>query len=406
MGLLQYFKCCILSASALIRMTGICGGGSASVSCMKKIYTCTPVSFTANNGFWSRDTGLINRNLRNAGVESKCIMPLPWHEEDEDKEHIIRVSRKELESAAWWKSLQLDGLVLYSWALPKHTAVARAAHKAGIKIMLHLDRGLCLLPEWDSSQCWLKNAAKRLKMVVFNLLCVRHLKYVDYISASRPLIDKLKESWMYPASLNPRFREFACPVASHFCYNGAEKEERVVCVGRWSDEKVDEIKRPEFLRAVAEHFVDISEQVPFEIYGRYGETMRRWYEGLPEHKKARIKLMGAVPNAQLVETYCRSMVSVCPSRSESTHIASAEAMNCGASIVVGPQPQLGVLHWYISHGAGTIAAKNEPESFARAIADELACWRRGERDPQRIAKAFNDSFHVDKAVLRIFSEVV
>ena len=272
--------------------------------------------------------------------------------------------------------------------------------------MIHLDRGLCLLPEWDASKSYAANMLLRLKVVVFNMLSSQHLKYADYVSASKPLLELLKKSRMFSPALNSRFQEFACPVASHFVYDGTPKEERVVCVGRWSDEKVDEVKRPEFLRAVAEHFVDISEHVPFEIYGRYGETMRRWYDNLPEHKKARIKLMGAVPNAQLVETYCRSMVSICPSRSEGTHIASAEALNCGASIVVGPQPRLGVLHWYISVGAGTIAAKNEPESFARAIADELDCWRRGERDPQRIAEAFNDSFHVDKAILRIFSEVL
>lgn len=372
----------------------------------KRIYTCTPVAFSGKGGFWSRDTGLICRSLQKAGVESKCIMPLPWYGDEENKESLIRVSMAELESPEWWKSLQLDGLVLYSWALPKYTKIARAVHKAGINVMLHMDRGLCLLPEWDSSQGWLKNMAKRLKMVVFNLLCARHMKYVDYISGSLPLIEMLKKSRMYPGSLNERFRAFATPVAPHFVYNGVPKEERVVCVGRWSDDKVDEIKRPEFLRAVAERFVEITETVPFVIFGRYGEAMRAWYAALPEAKKARIKLMGAVPNEQLVEAYQRSMVTICPSRSEGTHIASAEAMNCGASIVVGPQPQLGVLHWYISQGAGTIAAKNEPDSFAHAIADELDRWRRGERNPQRIAAAFNESFHADKAVLRVFNEVL
>ncbi len=373
---------------------------------MKKIYTCTPVAFTANSGFWIRDTGLINRNLRRAGVDSKCIMPLPWQEGDEDKEHLIRASKQQLESAEWWRSLHLDGVVLYSWALPKYTKVARAIHQAGITILLHMDRGLCLLPERDPQHSLLRHWLRTLKMVVFNLLCNRHLLYADYISASEPLIRKLKASWMYSKKLFPRYRSFACPVASHFVYDGSPKEERVVCVGRWSDDAIDAIKRPEFLRAVAEHFVEIDNSVPFEIYGRCGETMKRWYEQLPPHKKERIKLMGAVPNEQLVRTYQTGMVCICPSRSEGTHIASAEALNCGASIVVGPQPQLGVLHWYISMGGGTIAKENQPASFAQAIEDELNCWRRGERQPQRIAETFNQNFHADKAVLKIFDETL
>ena len=373
---------------------------------MKRIYTCTPVSFVADSVYWQRDTGLISRNLRCAGIESKCIMALPWHEDDVDAEHLIRVSLKELESPAWWKSQQLEGLVLYSWGLPKYTAVARAAHKAGIKIMLHLDRGVWIIPPWNPAVGWLPNVLRRLKMVFFNVLSNRHLLYVDYISASKPLIDLLRESKLYSSALNSRFREFACPVASHFVYDGTLKEERIVCVGRWSDDSVDEIKRPEFLRKVAECFVELCEHVPFEIYGRYGETMSRWYEALPEPKKARIKLMGPVPNEQLVAIYKRSMVCICPSRSEGTHIASAEALNCGASIVVGPRPQLGVLHWYIDLGDGTIAAEDTPASMAQAIVDELNCWRRGERNPQKIAEAFNGNFHVDKAILRIFGEKV
>ena len=272
--------------------------------------------------------------------------------------------------------------------------------------MLHLDRGLWLLPPWNPAVSRLSNVFLRLKMVFFNMLSNRHLLYADYISASKPLIDMLKESKLYSSALNSRFREFACPVASHFVYDGTLKEERIVCVGRWSDDPSDEVKRPEFLRKVAERFVELCEHVPFEIYGRYSETMSHWYESLPDSKKTRIKLLGAVPNAQLVAAYRRSMVCICPSRSESTHIASAEALNCGASIVVGPRPQLGVLHWYIDLGDGTIAAEDTPASMAQAIVDELNCWRRGERNPQKIAEAFNGNFHVDKAILRIFGEKV
>ena len=127
-------------------------------------------------------------------MESKCILLLPWRGDEDDKDSLIRASLAEPEPPEWWKSLQLDGLVLYSWALPKYTKVARAVHEAGIKVMLHMDRGLCLLPEWDASQGMVKNVVNRLKMVVFNLLCARHMRYVDCISGSLPLIELLKKA--------------------------------------------------------------------------------------------------------------------------------------------------------------------------------------------------------------------
>lgn len=104
----------------------------------KRIYCCTPVSFHANEHFFIRDTGLISTVLRDMGVESKCIMPLPFHDDDQ-REHIIRTEFANLESSEWWKSLQIDALVLYSWGAPRYRKIARAIHRAGIRLHIHMD---------------------------------------------------------------------------------------------------------------------------------------------------------------------------------------------------------------------------------------------------------------------------
>lgn len=369
---------------------------------MKKIYTFTPVSFAANQGFWCRDTGLINRTLRRTGVESKCIMPLPWHDDDEDKEYLVRASREQLLSADWWRSLGLDWVVIYTWADPRYTSMVRAIKRAGVRIMMHLDRSANLIRPWDPACNFVTNIYYRFKDTVLNLLRNRQMMLADVVSLSQPLADAHLESWCFSSRLKEKMHLFPCPVAPHFVYAGQPKEERVVCVGRWSDDEIDKVKRPEFLRAVAERFVEQDERGIFEIYGACGASMLNWYEALAPEKKARILLKGWTPNEELTEAYQRAMVSVCPSRSESTHIASAEAMNCGASIVTSCRKALVVLHWYISVGAGTVSEEDTPESFAKAIHAELECWRRGERNPQAIAAQFNDLFHVDKAIARIF----
>ena len=48
----------------------------------KHIFICTPVAFHGNDFFFIRDTVLICMNLCRLRVESKAIMPLPFHEDD------------------------------------------------------------------------------------------------------------------------------------------------------------------------------------------------------------------------------------------------------------------------------------------------------------------------------------
>lgn len=331
-------------------------------------------------------------------------MPLPWHDDDCRCDMVVRATMAELESPAWWKALGIDGLVLYSWAAPKYTKVVRAAHRAGITVLIHLDRDPVLFPAPGVPMGKLAGLFRLVKMAAFHMLSGRHMLYADYLTASYPVIESLKRSWLYPRSLRSKFRQFPCPVAAHFSYDGTPKENLVVCVGRWSDDPVDEVKRPGFLREIAEQLVDLNKELRFEIYGRCGESMTKWHEQLREEKKERIKLMGAVPNNALVQAYCRAKVSVCPSLSEGTHIASAEALSCGVSIVMGPQPRLGTLHSYTRIGAGSIALENMPASYAQAIVQEMAAWDRGERNPDRIAAAAKTVFGAGKAILRIFNE--
>ena len=117
----------------------------------KKIYCCTTRSFPANEHFFIRDTGLISSTIREVfHLESKCIMPLPYHDSDMP-EHVIRTEYKNLTSVTWWKSLGIDALVLYSWGAPRYLPVARAVHKAGIRLIIHIPiiyrlRFLCKVP--------------------------------------------------------------------------------------------------------------------------------------------------------------------------------------------------------------------------------------------------------------------
>ena len=363
---------------------------------MKKIYTCTTKSFKAGEHFHMRDTGLIAKCLRSLGVESKCIMPLPAHPEDLDLP-LIRVEYKKLEDPAWWRSLHIDGVYLYSWGAVKYTLVARAIRKAGIKLAIHMDFGGDLYPiEKVSLYRWLLSFAG-------NIIRSIHLGYADYISTSPYAAQNFAKSILYGRRIADKIKVMPAPVAPHFkLKSGEQREKKVVVVGRWSDERMDQVKRPQYMMDVARILAEKNPTVKVEIYGRIGNGVQSTYDGLSSEVQERVHLMGYAFNEDLPLVYNRAQVSFCPSYSESTHIASAESMCCGCSVVVPPTPRLRVLQWYTTHESGSIAAEDTPEAMADAILHELKLWEEGKRNPEEISSYWQNIFHADKALKRIF----
>lgn len=88
-----------------------------------KWYTCTPVSFKGDHTFFSRDSGAFCKAFQRIGVESRAIMPTPAQEGDEPD--LIRTEYANLEDPAWWKSLGIDGVILYAWGVGKYLPIAR-----------------------------------------------------------------------------------------------------------------------------------------------------------------------------------------------------------------------------------------------------------------------------------------
>lgn len=366
----------------------------------KRIFACTPVSFHADEKFWIRDTGLICRHLRMLGVESKCIMLGPAYADDIDTEYVIRAELRDLKSSSWWRAQELDGVVLYSWAIPRYTSVARAVREAGIPFSVHWDGGGDLRP--DEGLPWFQKPWEYLKFRVQDYLRAKHLALADVVTIAPSVRDFLCARYVYRrAHLAEKAIASPCPVSSKFCYEGQPKDNLIIAIGRWDDE---EQKRPDFLMRTLEHFYLSGNTVAStEIYGTLTPALRSWHAALPESVRARITLKGYLPNAQLKSVYNRARVIVCTSSHESSHIVSAEALCCGCSVVVTNLPKsLSVLHWYCSHRSGRISERDTPESLAAALSAEMKAWEKGERHPESISAAWQPHFHADRLYSAIF----
>lgn len=379
-------------------------------------YTCTPKDYRGDSAFFARDSGLLSRGFQSIGIESRAV--LPGQPRPDDEPDLIRTDYHNLSSAEWWKSHQIDGVVLYSWALPEYNSIAKAIHDAGIFLILNQDSAGILFPVvgfkggiqarktsyfikhgvvlglfhlivWFAYRCslgFLKLEFKRLK----------HLSYGNLISAVTPLAAiryRQYVSRMGAASLAQRVVLIPHPVASYFCHaTDIPKQDRVIAVGRWDDLSQ---KRPDLLREVIGLMLQRDPSVCFDIIGIQTDAMNTWHAQLPQSQRTRTKLHGIVANHQLVELYQRASILLSTSAHESFHIPAAEALCCGCSVVSPRLDSLPNFEWFTSEGHGRLSESEDAQAIADCVEQELQSWRNGHHDPSSISRYWTSHLHAE-----------
>lgn len=355
----------------------------------KRFATCTPVAFHANDYFYTRDTGLICRELQKLGNECRVIMTTPGHGDDLAEESLLRVKRSKLSSISWWRKLGVEGVVLYSWGDPRYLGIARAIRKAGLKLIIHFDSSGELHEHRHRPGNKLINKAKDL---LINLLRCRHLGYAHIITSSQPCIEAFQNDSCYGAETAKKCREFPTPISSYFQYGGTPKQARIICVGSWHLP----VKRAHVLMDTIRLLLQKDSSVQVDICGSTTPALQDWQANLPESEKTRVLLHGFCNHDQLRQLYNRASVSLCTSESEGSHGASAEALCCGCSVVCPPRPLLSVVRWYTSRNSGSVSREDSPEQLCAALLEELEKWRNSERNAADISATWQPCFQVSQ----------
>ncbi|XBD74955.1 hypothetical protein ABFY27_02880 [Akkermansia massiliensis] len=248
-----------------------------------KWYTCTPVPFKGDHTFFSRDSGAFCKAFQRIGLESRAIMPTPVQEGDDPD--LIRTEYANLEDAAWWKSLGIDGLVLYAWGTGKYLPIARAIHDAGIFLVVYMDSSGLFFP-WQywlpiAENMWTRDVFARgkirgtaffllrlLKQHTWNLASRgrrKHLDQGDMVAFPMPAAVKSIQDreWLYGKSIVRKLALIPNPISSTCRYAG-EKRNIIMAVGRWDDLLY---KRPFLLMATLEQALPRAPHWEAEIYG-------------------------------------------------------------------------------------------------------------------------------------------
>lgn len=390
-----------------------------------RIGTCTPVEFEADLGFYNRDTGLLSRGFQMAGYDSISIMP--GLARSNDPSDLVRCSQACLEDSKWWKSLGLDLVILYAWGNPRYRPIAKAIRAASIILIQNLDCAVFPSPYTDISQ-WLDCKFKLFKIggptkrilhlagltirdflpLAFESCRLDMIAESDLVSCVSPqakqslskLLRALKRS-----EISNKTIVLPHPVSPIMNYRGEIKSNTLMVVGRWRPEDHAQKNPSGTLKAVQE-FLKRHPSWNAKIIGRSSMDLAKTFTN--EWDSALLKrviFISHIAHQELREVLAYSKVLLCVSNFESFHIASAEAVCCGCSIVVPRHPLLNSTAWFTTMASGTMAKSHTVSDVADAIDLEINQWANGFRDPATMSAKWQEQLHADKITWNLLNDI-
>lgn len=387
-------------------------------------YTCTPVAFGGGADFFARDSGLLSRGFREIGVESKAVMP--GAPKPEDEEGLIRTDFTNLESIEWWKSHELDGVVLYAWGAPRFRQVAKAIRKSGTFLVLNQDSSgaispLCGISSWVNEQWVIHGGGTSLRSTAHSLACIlkgatigllrtdplraKHLKQGNLIGALHPeaAANYRKLCRIYGGNaLSDRVVILPHAVTSDLAFEETipKQNNRIISIGRWDDTIQ---KRPGLLMETLGLLLSDDPDAKVDIVGRGSEVLESWVSSLPPTQSARVKIHGKIPHEKIKDLLLAASIYYCPSSYESFNIAAAEALCSGCSVVSADLPTMASFRWFTGKASGSLAQSDDSQGHAGALIAELNHWRAGQRKAAEISAHWAGFLHADKVAKQVLA---
>lgn len=376
-----------------------------------KIYTSAFRPFKADDAFYSRDSGLLSRALREHGIDSRIVLP---GQDQNDPPDIVRASEGEFANPEWWRSLNIDAVVFIAWGFREHTPVIKAARAADIVTIAIIETSGNPYPMGGvfsmMRTTWRKGkfnerivkriigtAGRLVFQAVKGFGAQYHrsvqIKIPHYASFSAPTARNrcVKVTSFYPwLKSDTRSLALGYPISDTFEPRMYDQRRRnVVAIGRWFSRRH---KRPDMLMRVIEHVLAVDAGVTFEIFGRVPPDMVEWRASLDAGFQERVALRGVRPSREVSEAIGTSQVLYCPSAADGIPLAVAEGL-CGGCSVAGLRTRdVAALHWACEEGDGSSAQSDTVANHAAAVLAELEFWRTRRRDPARISKRWKERF--------------
>ena len=364
--------------------------------------TAIPLQYTVGPAFWERDAGLTCLGLRNAGAHCRFVaLGTPAESEDPP---LILTGLPAMLDANWWKQWRADVVLLNSWAAPRYEPMARAVREAGCKLIVRLDNDGVFSPRFDfwpffrrayglfkddgkrfpGLLALAKSTLFRLRPQLYDYKFLQHLRHANVVVTESTISLQRYRTYllrMGEGQLATKLRVLPHPADDPFSYDARVlKEPRIAAVGRWQSWQKDTPRLIGCLAKVLEREPDYRAC----IYGNGEEVVRKLTSSLAAPIRDRIEIAGRVGPSTLLAAYRRCQMIFVPSRYESFHIAAAEALCCGASVV--GSPALPSFIDFTSAQSGTISTSRSVEDLVAAACAEIRAWQENRRDPEQISR--------------------
>jgi glycosyltransferase involved in cell wall biosynthesis len=380
----------------------------------EKWLTCTPKSFIGSARFFTRDSGLLCEGFKTLGYETQAIMLGPKREDDDER--ILRATMEEFCDAEFWRSFKAKGVVFYGWAMPCYTPICRAIKAAGLILVAHMDTGgllsvrvefrLCVpllfRRYWDTSGFVIGSVKATLSLIRgmvpqwMDRPRLEHMELADLIGGVSPIsCDRIKYFATYYErhDIASKVRLIGHPVSPAMRYKGGAKKMQICAVGRWTQN--DLVKQPYMMLKVLKEALSNESEYQVIIIGEYDLAFENNLKDMMGELYTKIILLGRKTSEEIASVLNESRISLCTSMSESFHIASAEALCCGCSVVSYKSPYLPSFDYFVSENSGVLANDGSTASLAGALVDEMRMWNHGVRDPQLISDLWTHQLHAE-----------
>lgn len=368
--------------------------------------------------FFSRESGLYCRTFQSLGIESKAIMLAPGFLQD--AEDVLRARYEDLCDPRWWSSLNLDGLVLYSWAAPRYNAIALAASHAAIPTVVVLDtHGLTSRlgdaaawwkfgwrPGWAQAPGPLSRVFYLLKFYIDSCFLVTARRRVRHLECCRAatMPTRMGVFWMkrelaglHRLDLAEKIHYSPHPQKVIFRAGPNPKENLVLCAARFLPEDWPQ-KRPALLLEVLNSFLEKEPGWKAVVAGR-GALNLAPALGVRPHQN--IRFFENLSHQELLSHYQRAKIGLWTSLWEGQQGTGAQALCCGCSVVAPGTPLNTCFSDYVSEKSGRLSAGDSAPAILQALLSEVESWQDGGRDPKTISAFWGKVFYAEQAARRV-----
>ena len=360
------------------------------------------------------------RGLLELGHESKVVLPGPGFEGEFPD--ILRATQQEMESADWWRSLKLDGVIMVAWARHRDTPIVRAISASGTPLVLHVDGNGNPFPlfrqietiktlwrcERDTHRGLARRCLSFLTELVKNTVTpllrhtyhkYKHLQHATVVTHQTPTsLQGHQQLCAFFGGKNHgvNLQLAGYPIPERYTWDPSiPKQKRIVAIGRW---KVLRQKRPYVLMAVCASIARKHPDLHIDICGEKTEALEDWHRALEMSVKERIHIHGVQPGEIVARAVKQAQISFFPSSAEGGPQALFEGLACGATTVGLDSPDLPGTRFAADYHHADLASEDTTDAYVAALDQGLKKWERGEYSAQQISACWVPKTHVRKVI--------